>query len=57
MNASPNAWYCGDTAHIYSGPGSHPIPVRVIGFTRSLVKIELPDRSHRLRPYDALQRK
>ena len=56
VNASPNALYIGDEVVFYSGPGSLPTYVQIVGFKDKLVTVELPDGSHRLRPFGALYR-
>ena len=55
VNASPNAWYHGDTAVIRDSCRL-PIYVRIVAFERGLVRVEHPDGATYLRPFGALNR-
>lgn len=51
---SPNVWNVGDEA--YANEGEQTYKVRVVGFRRDMVKIELPNGETRIRTHGSLRR-
>lgn len=51
---SPNVWNVGDEA--YASEGEQTYKVRVVGFRRDMVRIELPSGERRIRTHGSLRR-